>query len=1353
MRTTSLALLLTFLAACGDSKEADADGDGIEAPADCDDNNADIKPGAVELCDGIDNDCDAQIDEGVAQLYYPDGDGDGAGDLSAVPTPLCAPEAGFAQNTNDCDDGDATVYVGATEDCTPIDRNCDGDPFGGATDLIEWFVDSDGDGFGSPDASQNSCAQPANYVDNSDDCDDFRELVYPGAEEVCNNLDDDCNGTVDDGATDAEYLFVDADADGYGDPATGGQLCPGFGTTDDGTDCDDTNDQINPGQRDVCDGLDNDCDPTTSEDDIDGSVYYADADGDGYGLDGGELHACEVPTGVVFTDGDCDDGDSSINPDADELCDAVDRDCDGDPELGASDATTYYADSDYDGVGAEFDTIQSCSPVAGYLSTGGDCDDSDPYFTNYTVYPDADGDGFGDGTAVGIQGCDVAPFVLDNTDCDDTVSSNYPGAPELCDGGIDNDCDPLTDENLVAVWYEDADGDGFGDEGNTYMGCDPLGSSTLLNPTQIGGDCDDTDPDFNPVQTPDCIKDHCGTISGDEVWVAGVEHIVSCDVDVEGPDKPKLTIEDGAVVVFQADAALVVGDGESGSIDVQGFDVGVLFTSAATVPQEGDYEGLIIGSNSEPSYVQGLTVEYGGSTGGGLQLEGGEVTVWESVLFRNSGDGIHVSGGEPLIYDTMMINNENNGLYVEAFDGLSRLDKDGTPGPSFTGNYIAGNGGRPVTVPGSHADELDLSSELNDVYNANVTVEIELLSGIMRSTGTWQRHPEDPTGVVTTDGIPYYVAPTVTIEVEDGPQAQLTIADGVEAYWDDSAELEVGVGAEGSLFVGAPGAPGNVRFTATNNLIVNGLNWDGVEIGPSDGGSEIYGLIVEYGGANGRGNIYVNASAPIIADSEIRYSDTNGIEVAGTTAAPLIQRNLIEDNDENGVYIASSSGIARDPFNNPTFVDNEVINNGLSAVVVPPNFVGELDGTTLFAGNGEYIAIHGGTVLEDATWQTLDEPYLIDGSIDIQGPQDPTVVINPGAQFYADRGTYFAAGEDDDGSLVIVAPPSNRVVFQSADPAPGPGDWDGLRIGENGILFPQSQLQGLEIHHAGGAGTTPKGALSIVLQSGLLCTGNIRDTVVVDDIHLVDSSKFGIALDERTSLSASNVTTNRPLDGYAIASLASPGCTPPEVLAFDTPTFIDVAFVGYLPAAEVQTFDNGTPYPGGIFINDDNTIEDTVLPDLDIDPLSLFPWDYAMEEAFTVGGVGGHTMTIQSGVDIRFMAGVDLMVGDNNLPGTLVIEDNVYLGPYDTTYWEGIDIGSFGTVDIGTANVDYAGQQGDGAVRNDGGSGTIDGLVVTNTVNGVCDYYDGNLESYPPTTCTVGQTCVDVLSIFGSVCF
>jgi hypothetical protein len=1318
-----------LLAACDGGKETDVDGDGVEAPADCDDNDAAVLPGAVELCDGVDNDCDGQVDEGVSTQYWPDADGDGFGDASAAASGLCEATAGFAANPGDCDDGDASVNPDAQEDCTMVDRNCDLDAYAGASDLTEWFVDSDGDGFGAPDASTTSCAQPAGYADNSDDCDDFSDTAYPGATEICNNRDDDCNQLIDDDADGAEMLWLDTDADGYGDPATGGMYCPGNDVVDDDTDCDDTNDQINPGRPEICDGIDNDCDPSTDEDVVSGDVYYADADGDGYGLTGGELYACDPPTGAITVAGDCDDGDATISPDADELCDAVDRNCDGDPELDATDATTFYADNDSDGVGAEFDTIEACSQPAGYLTTGGDCDDDDPAFQAYTVYPDADGDGFGDANSAGIQGCSVAPYTEDASDCNDASATDYPGAPELCDGGIDNDCDPLTDENFVAVWYEDADGDGYGDEGNTYMGCDPLGESALLNPTQIGGDCDDTDPLYNPALTPDCVKEHCGTISGDETWVVGVEHIVTCDVNVEGSDKPKLTIEDGTVVTFTPGTKLTVGDGQVGSIDVQGFGTGVLFTSSEKIPQEGDYDGLHIGPDADPSLVQGLTIEYAGASGAGLELEGDDVTVWESVFHRNSGDGVLVSQGEPLIYDSMMIDNENNGLYVEANQGLSRRDKDGTFGPSFTGNYIAGNGARPVTIPGSHADELALSSELNDVTSPNAILEIELLTGVMRRSGTWERHPVDPTGAVTTDGLPYYVAPNVAIDIEDGPDAVLTIADDVVVVWDEGAGLEVGVGFEGSLFIGADGAPGNVLFTAPDDLIDNNLNWDGVQFGAFDGGSKIYGLTIEYGGGNSRGNLYINASSPIIADSVIRASDSNGIEVAGAAAKPVIVRNVIEGNDEYGVFVASSSAIARGVnYGANTFAGNTITGNGFAPIAIPPAYVGELDVSTTFTGNGvQRIIVHGGQVTLDATWPLLDEPYQIEGDVEVAGPTDPELILTPGSTFYMGEDTTLEAGISDDGSLIVDAV-ADPIRFQSAIEV-GEGDWFGIYLGVNGPSSRQSILRGAVIDSAGGSDTNEFGGAVELIPDN---SGNRQGLVIIDNVEISNSSKNGLYMHGESGGSyalVSNVVISNALVGYCLwmeDNAALEGWSNVQC---------DTSFLARTPYEYADMVVSNTTGSYGGYLFQTRDIEGVAV-------LPSFQDEYYILEPVSIAQTG--SLTIESGAVVNISASdVDIdSDGYLELQTGATVTGNGFA-------WQGIYLGA-GTAVLTGGTVEDAGLQGDGALVNAGAIGALSN-VTFNNVAAACDVFEEGLED-PGPTCP-GNDCLDYTGFLGSVCY
>lgn len=190
------ALALGALTACSagfKDTPADADRDGTPDGEDCDPADPDVHPGASEVCDGVDQDCDGAVDNGVSVAGYDDGDGDGYGEAEAEG---CPGSPGFAEVGGDCDDGDAAVHPGASDPCDVADNDCDGAVDEDGVSVI--YRDFDADGYGDSAQPSEGCASESWSV-ASGDCDDYDASVNPGATEVCNTLDDDCDDEADGG--------------------------------------------------------------------------------------------------------------------------------------------------------------------------------------------------------------------------------------------------------------------------------------------------------------------------------------------------------------------------------------------------------------------------------------------------------------------------------------------------------------------------------------------------------------------------------------------------------------------------------------------------------------------------------------------------------------------------------------------------------------------------------------------------------------------------------------------------------------------------------------------------------------------------------------------------------------------------------------------------------------------------------------------------------------------------------------------------------------------------------------------------------------------------------------------------
>ncbi len=531
---------------------------------DCNDTNSARSPDASELCNMIDDDCDGVVDDGVTVTCYADSDGDTYAPMGASPAEACPdptrPAVGGCpvgrtdrvptSSVYDCADLDASRSPAATEICDMVDNDCDGMTNEGVT--VACYADPDGDGYaasGTP--SSDVCPDPSRpFVGNCPvlmtnraptggdvDCAEGNSSVAPGRAEVCNGIDDNCTGGVDEGVR--TRFYRDADNDSYGNPSLSTDACtaPGGYVTND-ADCNDAVSAIHPGQIEVCNGFDDDCEGGVDEG-FPVITVYVDDDDDGFGS-ATSASRCGVLPGYADNSDDCDDTRDTVYPGASEICgNGIDEDCSG---VADDNTPTWYPDDDGDSYGRATGTITQCTmPATGrWALRGGDCDDSTIY--GDTVFPgapelcdgrdndcdtnadvsagevpnvhglnhpleDNDGDGHGDAA------CPTPPPFALVDDCDDEAATVYTGAPEVTANGVDDDCDG------GEICYVDADDDGYRRlDGMTVVSadadCSDAGEALASEPAT---DCDDTRATVHPGRAEvadNGLDDNCSGAHG-----------------------------------------------------------------------------------------------------------------------------------------------------------------------------------------------------------------------------------------------------------------------------------------------------------------------------------------------------------------------------------------------------------------------------------------------------------------------------------------------------------------------------------------------------------------------------------------------------------------------------------------------------------------------------------------------------------------------------------------------------------------------------------------------------------------------------------------------------------------------
>ncbi len=608
-KTNDTAGGLTGGTACDVSPAAcDEDGDGFKpSENDCDDSDSSVNPGEIETCNGRDDNCDGNIDEGVGSTWYQDYDLDGFGNLEATQTACEAPE-GYVENNQDCDDAQPRSYPGNEEVCDEIDNNCDGTVDEGVT--TAYYADADTDGYGDPTSGVDACEEPAGYVLDNTDCDDSTSRSYPGNPEVCDTLDNDCDGMVDEGVTTTYY--ADVDGDGYGNILVPQDACSvPTGYAENPDDCEDSDASIHPSATELCNGVDDDCDGTTDEPDAaDASTWYVDADADTYGDASTSVVDCYQPSGYVLDNTDCDDARLETNPGASEYCNGHDDDCDG--------------------------------------ST-----DEDSALDAITWYRDGDGDNYGDTSVVDVECSQPAGYVAAYDDCDDTDATSFPGGVEVCDGA-DNDCNGVVDDAPTdgTSYYADDDADGFGDPSDSVSEC-AMPSGYADNDY----DCDDADA------TEPVVADALGGSSSGSGTLASPYDALQDAIDDA----------DSCVVAYQGTYAENIDLGGK-SIDVWGVEGADYTTIDPSLSVCSVSNPLACAAAVEISSNGGATPTLHGFTvkGGTGSVESsttsetcadssashGGANTCTVTTYTYCGGGIHVSGDDPVLEDLVVYDNE-----------------------------------------------------------------------------------------------------------------------------------------------------------------------------------------------------------------------------------------------------------------------------------------------------------------------------------------------------------------------------------------------------------------------------------------------------------------------------------------------------------------------------------------------------------------------------------------------------------------------------------------------------------------------------------------------------------------------
>jgi hypothetical protein len=873
----------------------------------------------------------------VNALWYEDQDEDGYGDPDTEDSYCGDPSTvstTYVLDDKDCDDLNDTVHPGAEERCDGVDTDCTGGPSSEEADV---------------DDDDYVICEPTTWLGSGTklggECDDLEEDVHPGADETCNEVDDDCDGSVDEEASDADTYFADGDGDGFGDSAQSQAACdaPWF-FVDNDDDCDDHDGQLNPD-----------------------TVWFKDDDKDGFGTDATTQTACLSP-GAKWSrvDGDCDEAHDDAYPGAEELCDGYDNNCNGLVDQGATDAEVWYLDADQDGEGDSNTTFTACDEPALFVDNADDCDDSDAALNQTTIwYLDTDTDGFGDDATATTQ-CEspLGNYVLIGGDCEPSDILSAPGFEEVCrDGddneGVDNNCDGDVDEGCSALHCGDITADETWDASQHHLiTCDVSVAGTDEPVLTISGGAvieveagatlwiGDGDPggldvlgatvgvSMSSAAASPAAGDWGGVAFGEEavesiVMGLSVQH-ATVGIDVLATS---LTLAD--VVLIDLDDAGLRAEGTTLNVsDLQvrdaaiGVDAdgGTVNLNDVTVQSVSGGGVSVLNADITAS---GMNVSDAGATG--IHLSGAFVDLYASQAVGCGGNGVVVESTADsstlLVNSSVTRNNDGEGLRMVVTHGMSlgtirgvtvrdngqygvQVDQSGNPGSAVVvqDSILEGSGWANLfaNVPGSQGTTWVQGNIIRDSGQAT-----SIPSGVSGCNISMFADGDGSAELSVDQAIVIGGPCGVHLLALDGASPELSLqsltlvgsaGDGVRALVEGDGYPNISIdggsvsGHAGyGVFLEQDSQEGQVRLY---DVQVDGNGLDGLDID----GWETAELSRVQADDNGGLGLRVNASYVYMYDSEFRDNDAQGLVMTGTGQV-WANDTWISDSSDDGVVL------------------------------------------------------------------------------------------------------------------------------------------------------------------------------------------------------------------------------------------------------------------------------------------------------------------------------------------------------------------------------------------------------------------------------------------------------------------